>query len=90
MKLSAVFAIATIALASVVSAAPIPETNGQRLARGLPPLMPRYIADGASTSPCASIAADVSTTAATPVKRNEPSARAYRKRNEPSARAYAI
>ncbi|KAL1658719.1 hypothetical protein GGF50DRAFT_120576 [Schizophyllum commune] len=83
MKLSAVFAIVTVALASVVGAAPIPETNGQRLARGLPPLRPRYIAD-----------------AATPVKRNEPparalrrgepSARTYRKRNEPSARAYAF
>ncbi|KAI5822986.1 hypothetical protein K523DRAFT_406153 [Schizophyllum commune Tattone D] len=100
MKLSAVFAIATVALASVVGAAPIPETNGQRLARGLPPLRPRYIADGVFTSLCASITADLSTTAATPVKRNEPparalrrgepSARTYRKRNEPSARAYAF
>ncbi|KAL1671588.1 hypothetical protein EV122DRAFT_226308 [Schizophyllum commune] len=99
MKLCAIFALATIVLASVVGAAPVLETNGQRLARGLPPLRPRSIANGASTAFYASIAADVLTQAATPVKRSGPSARALKrdepsaraaKRNEPSARAYSI
>ena len=48
MKLSAVFAIAALAFASATSAAPLLETNGQRLARGLPPLKPRF---GASHIP---------------------------------------
>ncbi|KAI5889840.1 uncharacterized protein SCHCODRAFT_02582087 [Schizophyllum commune H4-8] len=91
MKLSVVFVIATIALASVVGAAPFPETNGQRLARGLLPLRPRYTADSAQVERAFRARA---------LKRGEPSARApkcnesltcaYRKHNEPSACAYAV
>ncbi|KAL1751959.1 hypothetical protein FB107DRAFT_220912 [Schizophyllum commune] len=88
MKLSAVFAIAALAFASATGAAPLPETNGQRLARGLPPLKPRFVATPAARSePSAPVKrAEPSARA---LKRNEPSARALRKRSEPSARAYA-
>ncbi|KAL1712464.1 hypothetical protein EV715DRAFT_297058 [Schizophyllum commune] len=82
MKLCAIFALATIVLASVVGAAPVLETNGQRLARGLPPLRPRSIANAATP-------VKRSGPSARALKRDEPSARAA-KRNEPSARAYSI
>lgn len=82
MKLSAVLAFAAIVFASAVGAAPLPETNGQRLARGLPPMKPRNIVDSATP-----IRRQVPSARA--VKRQQPSARAMRKRAEPSARAFA-
>ncbi|TRM58060.1 hypothetical protein BD626DRAFT_411028 [Schizophyllum amplum] len=99
MKLSAVLAFAAIVFASAVGAAPLPETNGQRLARGLPPMKPRNIVDSACIlCPLPAIDADEGI-GATPirrqvpsaraVKRQQPSARAMRKRAEPSARAFA-